>query len=272
MARRIFRINLAQGFLYPLTSIKRLLVACLVMPASLAVTLPPILFGLGVFGLVPLSLRQGIGLTLGLAALCVVVGSIPFTFLAGYMLRCRQRVMQGEATLPPWSPRGDLFQQGGRMDMLALFFGLPVLALFWGGLASVAVPLSHLPGHVGFGSVFLALLGSSAGLVCLLGALVCWLSAMVVSPMATLRLALGSTAWEAVQPGAVLADIRRGWFDYLLCCVLVWGASVLFQTMQAAFFPLIVVAFPAQVYLQLVWANLLGQFARAYLPERIPVA
>ena len=269
---RLFRINLLQGFLYPLTAPRRLLAACLILPISLAVLVPPILFGLGVYGLVPMSLRQGLGLTLGVLLVCVLVGSVPFTFLAGYLLRCRQTVMAGERALPAWQKKRQLFRQGGQMDMLALIFGLPVLILFWGGVASVAVPLSQLPGHVSWGTVLLTLLGSSAGLACLLVALVFWLSALLVSPMATLRLALGETPWRALQPGPLLADIRRGWFDYGLCCVVVWGASLMFQMLQAAFFPLIVVSFPAQVYLQLVWANLLGQFARAYLAERIPAA
>ena len=47
MGRRIFRINLLQGFLYPTTGFKRLLAAWLVLPVSLAVLVPPILLGLG---------------------------------------------------------------------------------------------------------------------------------------------------------------------------------------------------------------------------------
>lgn len=271
MARSFFRINLAEGFLYPLTSWGRLLTACLVLPVSLALIVPPILLGLMGFGAVPLSLRQGLGMTVAIGLVCLLVGSVPFTFLAGYMLRCRKEVMRGARTLPSWQKRGELFREGGRMDALGLLFALPTMGLFWGGVGSVGLTLSNLHQHASWSAVLLAVLGSGAGLMCLIGALMSWLLAMLVSPMATLRLALGAGPLQSVRPSAWWADVRRGWFDYLLCCVLVWGGSVLFQLLQAAFWPLIVIAFPAQVYLQLVWANLLGQYARAYLPERISV-
>jgi hypothetical protein len=269
MARSFFRVNLAEGFLYPLTSVRRLLTACLVLPLSLVLVVPPILLGLVAFGAVPLSLRQGLGMTLAVGMTCLLVGSVPFTFLAGYMLRCRKEVMTGASGLPSWGSRTQLFHDGGKMDVLGLLFALPTMALFWGGVASVGLTINNLHQHASWTAVLLAVVGSGAGLVCLLGALLSWLLAMLVSPMATLRLALGAGPLQAVHPGSWWADVRRGWFDYLLCCCLVWGASVLFQALQAAFWPLIVISFPAQVYLQLVWANLLGQYARAYLPERI---
>lgn len=272
MARNFLRINLAQGFLYPLTSWRRLLAACLVLPLSLLLVVPPILLGLVSFGVVPLSLRQGLGMTVALGIICVLVGSVPFTYLAGYMLRCRKSVMHGHTTLPPWDKRKSLLSDGGKMDALGLLFAVPTMGLFWGGIASVGLTLTNLHQHASWTAVLLAILGSGAGLMCLVCALIFWILAMLVSPMATLRLALGAGALESVRPGPWLADVRRGWFDYLLCCLLVWGGSVVFQAMQAAFWPLVVIAFPAQVFLQLVWANLLGQYARAYLPDRIPAA
>ena len=269
MSKKFFRINLLQGFLYPLSAPRRLLAAWLVLPVSLAVLVPPILFGLGLGGTLSLDLHQGLGLTLTVLAVCLLVGSIPFTYLAGYMLRCRKQVMNGNSVLPPWSEAGKLLQDGGNMDALGLMFGLPTLFFLGLGLTVLVAPLTHLSTHHTWIAFVLALFGSGAGLLFLSLALMYYLFVLLVAPMATLRLALGSGPWQSVQMTGVLQDIGRGWGDYLLCCILVWGASIAFQLAQGAFFPLILVSFPAQVYLQLVWAHLLGQYARAYLSERI---
>jgi len=269
MGVKFLRLNFLKAFAYPLSAPRRLLVAWLVLPVSLAVLVPPILFGLGLGGSLSLNLHQGLGLSLGVVGVCVVVGSVPFTFLAGYLLRCRKRVVQGESQLPPWNRPVALFSEGGSMDALGLFFALPTLTLVGLAVTSLVGPLTHLSTHHTWGALGLALLGSGAGLFCLGLALLYYLGVLVVAPMATMRLALGSSAWDAVQMKAVLGDIRRGWGDYLLCCLVLWGISLLFQIAQGAFFPLILVSFPAQVYLQLVWAHLLGQYALAYLPERI---
>lgn len=266
MGRRIFRINLLQGFLYPTTGFKRLLAAWLVLPVSLAVLVPPILLGLG---LKTSTSVQGIPLTLTILAVCILVGSLPFTCLAGYLLRCRKQVMQGQTELPPWSGLRSLMKDGGGMDMLGIWFATPALCLVALALTSLAGTITNFTSHHTWGAFFIALLGSGAGLFCLFIALIYWIFVLLVSPMATLRLALGATPFQAVRLTGILSDIQRGFGDYLLCCVLVWGVSVLFQMAQAAFWPLVLVTFPAQVYLQLVWANLLGQYAQAYLPERL---
>lgn len=266
MGRRIFRINLLQGFLYPTTGLKRLLAAWLVLPVSLAVLVPPILLGLGLRSSTSV---QGLPLTLTVLAVCVLVGSLPFTCLAGYLLRCRTQVMRGNPQLPAWSGIRSLLKDGGGMDMLGLWFAAPALCLVGLALTSLAGTITNFSNHHTWSAFFLALLGSGAGLFCLLLALLYWIFVLWVSPMATLRLALGSTPFQAVSLKGILEDIGRGFGDYLLCCVLVWGVSVLFQMAQAAFWPLVLVTFPAQVYLQLVWANLLGQYAQAYLPERL---
>ncbi|MBS2040553.1 DUF4013 domain-containing protein [bacterium] len=269
MGSRIFQINLMQGFLYPTTGFKRLLAAWLVLPVSLAVLVPPILMGLGLGGTLKLSAHQGLGLTLSILAICVLVGSIPFTCLAGYMLRCRKQVMQGNQQLPPWTGLKSLLRDGGGMDMLGIWFATPALVLVSLALTSLAGTIGNFSSHHTLGAFLMALLGSGAGLICLLLALVYWIFVLLVSPMATLRLALGASPLHAVSLKGILQDIGKGFGDYLLCCVLVWGVSVLFQMAQAAFWPLILVTFPSQVYLQLVWANLLGQYAVAYLPERL---
>ncbi len=263
------RLNFLQAFLYPASAPKRLLAAWLVLPVSLAVLVPPILFGLGLGGSLSLNLHQGLGLSLTVLAVCILVGSLPFTVLAGYLLRCRKQIIQGQHTLPPWSGLKALLTDGGNMDALGLMFAAPTLVLVACGLTSLVGPITNLTHHHTWGAFFLALLGSGAGLICLLLALIYWMFVLLISPMATLRLALGAGPTQAVRLREVLKDIGRGWGDYLLCCILVWGVSILFQMAQAAFLPLILVAFPAQVYLQLVWAHLLGQYAQAYLPERI---
>lgn len=266
MVRRIFRINLLQGFLYPTTGFKRLLAAWLVLPVSLAVLVPPILLGLG---LKTSTSVQGIPLTLTIFAVCVLVGSLPFTCLAGYLLRCRKQVMQGRSQLPPWTGLRALLKDGGGMDMLGIWFATPAIGLVALALTSLAGTIGNFSNHHTWGAFFIALFGSGAGLLCLLLALIYWIFVLLVSPMATLRLALGATPLQAVSLKGIVQDIGRGFGDYLLCCVLVWGVSVLFQMAQAAFWPLVLVTFPAQVYLQLVWAHLLGQYALAYLPERL---
>ncbi len=266
MGRRIFRINLLQGFLYPTTGFKRLLAAWLVLPVSLAVLVPPILLGLG---LKTSTSVQGVPLTLTILAVCILVGSLPFTCLAGYLLRCRKQVMQGRTELPPWSGLRSLLKDGGGMDMLGIWFAAPALLLVAFALTSLAGTISNFTSHHTWGTFFFALFGSGAGILCLLLALVYWIFVLLISPMATLRLALGETPFQAVNLNGILRDIGKGFGDYLLCCVLVWGVSVLFQMAQAAFWPLVLVTFPAQVYLQLVWANLLGQYALAYMPERL---
>ena len=269
MGRRIFQINLMQGFLYPTTGFKRLLAAWLVLPLSLAVLVPPILMGLGLGGTLKLSLHQGLGLTLTVLAVCVAVGSVPFTCLAGYMLRCRKQVMAGNSQLPPWSGLKSLLSDGGGMDMLGLWFATPALLLLGLAVTSLAGTITNFSNHHTWGAFFIALLGSGVGLLFLLIALIYWIFVLLISPMATLRLALGASPLEAVSLKGILRDISKGIGDYLLCCLLVWGVSVLFQMAQAAFWPLILITFPSQVYLQLVWANLLGQYAVAYLPERL---
>jgi len=158
----LFRINLFKGFVYPLTKPLRLLAACLVLPLSLVVLVPPILLGLGVLGTVDMNLKQGLGFTLAVGAVCVLVGAIPFTFLAGYTLRCRKRVIAGESTLPPWSNPRELLSDGGKMDTLALIVGLPTMGLFWGGVTLVAALLTYLNHERTWEAAGLALLGSSA--------------------------------------------------------------------------------------------------------------
>ena len=263
----MLRINLLQGFLYPLTSWKRLLMACLILPMSLAVLVPPALLGLGVVSTVDMNLRQGVGFSLLLLAVCVTIGFLPFTFLAGYTLRCRREVMAGQTALPPWDRWKELLTEGGRMDTLAILFGLPTMLLFWGALGTVGLSLKNLHEQLSWTSAGLALVASGTGLLLLAGALIWWFSAMLFSPIASLRVARGFGPLSAVSPRAMLSDIRRGWLDYLLCCVLTWGVSLVFSAAQTAFWPLIVISFPVQVYLQLVWANLLGQYARAYFPD-----
>lgn len=264
----MFRLNLLQGFLYPLTAPKRLLAACLILPLSLAVLVPPALLGLGVFGTVSMNLKQGIGFSLLLLAVCVTIGFLPFTFLAGYTLRCRQQVMAGVPTLPAWDRWKQLLSDGGRMDTLALLFGLPTLLFFWGALGTVGLSLKNLHDGLTWSSAGLALLGSGTGLLLFCGAILWWFIAMLFSPIASLRLARGLSPSTSVAPRGMLGDIRRGWLDYLLCCVLTWGVSMIFSAAQTAFWPLVVISFPVQVYLQLVWANLLGQYARVYFPEQ----
>ncbi len=260
----MFRINLIRGFVYPLTDLKRLLVAWLILPLSLLILVPPILAGLGLGGVLTLSFQQGVGLSLGVVATCLVVGSLPFTALAGYLYRCRQRVMQGDNSLPPWSGARRLLIDGGKMDTLGLILVLPSAVLLSGGLISLVGPLSHLGSQRTLGSLILALVGSGTGLMLLLTALLCWLFVLLISPMATLRLARGASPLRALNLDELFGEIRQGWTDYLICCLVCWGLSLAFQAAQAAFLPLIIVSFPAQVYLQLVWAHLLGQYARAH--------
>ena len=260
----MFRLNLFRAFLYPLTAPRRLLLAWLILPLSLLVLVPPILVGLGLGGALTLNWQQGLGLSLGVVATCVAVGSVPFTALAGYLYRCRQRVMEGENVLPPWAGWRRLFIDGSKMDTLGLILILPSAILLTGGVISVVGPLSNLGSHRDPGSLLLALVGSGTGLMLLLTALLCWLFVLLISPMASLRLARGASPLEALYLEKLFSDIRLGWPDYLLCCLVCWGISLAFQAAQAAFLPLIIVSFPAQVYLQLVWSNLLGQYARAY--------
>ena len=266
----MFRVNLLKGFLYPLTSLKRLAAAWLILPLSLAVLVPPILFGLGVLGTVSMTLHQGIGFTVAVGLICVLVGAIPFTFLTGYLLRCRKCVIAGETQLPAWNRWGEMLSDGGRMDTLALMIGVPTAVLFWSGVGVFGLSLKNLHDHHTWGAAALALLGSGAGLGFLLCAFCVWLVVMFFSPIASLRLAQGHSPLAALSLRGMLKDIARGWFDYLLCCCLVWGISVLFSIAQTAFWPLIVVSFPVQVYLQIVWASLLGQYARAYATSSSP--
>jgi hypothetical protein len=157
------------------------------------------------------------------------------------------------------------------MDTLAFIIGAPTLGFFWGGVASLAGPMALAVHERTWQTIALALLGSSAGLVFLLLALCCWALVLLFSPMATLRLALGKGPLEALSPKGLLADIRKGWGDYLMCCVLVGALSMGFTAAQTAFPLLIVVSFPMQVYLQLVWSYLLGGYAKAYLGDQIDV-
>lgn len=263
----MFGVNLLKGFLYPLSSPKRLLAAWLILPLSLAVLVPPVLFGMGVLSTVSMSLKQGLSFTLLVGLVCLVIGAFPFTFLAGYVLRCRKEVIAGQPGLPPWNRWDDLLSGGGHMDTLALIFALPTLLLFWSALTAVGMTAKNLYDQVSWGAVGLAVLGSGAGLGLLACAVIVWFVAMIFSPIASLRVALGHSALGAVSLPGMLGDIRKGWFDYLLCCLVVWGIGMLFSMAQTAFWPLVVVNFPVQVYLQLVWASLLGQYARAYLVE-----
>lgn len=261
------KINFLRGFLYPLTSPKRLLLSWLVLPVCLAILVPPILLGLGLG-----STMSGNAQRLAVGGVCLLTGSLPFTCLAGYMMRCRRRVIAGDAqVLPPWTGIRDLMRLGGKMDVLGIILALPTLLLLGLGLTSLVGPLQNLSSHHTWGAFFLALLGSGAGLLCLLIAFCYWVSVLLLSPMATLRLALGASPLESLSVRGIFRDIGRGWLDYVLCCALVWGISIGFQVLQGAFPPLILIGFPAQVYLQLVWAHLLGQFARAYLQDRCPL-
>lgn len=263
----MLRLNFLKALCYPLTAPRRLFVAWLILPMSLALLVPPILAGLGIIGTVSLSRDQGLGVVLGIAATCLVVGAFPFTLLAGYTLRCRRQVIEGNSVLPSWSPLKQLLDDGGRMDALALFVAVPTLALAWGGVAGVGLTVKNLFGHFSLSTLFLAVLGSGTGVVMLGLALLFWVAAMAFTPMASLRLARGSSVRQALSFRGLRQDIRAGFGDYLLCCVLLWGISVLFSLAQAAFWPLMVISFPVQVYLQLVWAHLLGQYARIYLGE-----
>lgn len=265
----MFKVNLFRGFLYPLTSLQRMLAAWLILPVSLLVVAVPILMSLGVFSTVSMSAQQGIGFTLMVVLVCILVGALPFTFLTGYLLRCRKEVIRGNTQLPPWTDWKDLAADGGQMDTVALLLAVPTVALVGGGLLSVGASLTNLGMQRTWMSVLMALVGSGTGLVFLLGGVFLWFFLMIFSPIATLRLALGKTPLQALSLRGMLSDIGKGWVDYVLCGVIVWAISMAFSAAQAAFFPLIIVSFPVQVYLQLVWASLLGQYARAYLDPQV---
>lgn len=264
----MFRIHLLRAFFYPLSRPRRLLAAWLILPLSLALIVPPVLLGLGVLGTSSFDWVQGMSFSLVVVLVCLLVGALPFTFLTGYLLRCRKAVIEGQTCLPAWNHRRQLLADGGRMDTLALLIGVPMGLCFWGAVASFGVSFKTLHDHQSWGALGLALLGSGTGLALLAAALVCWLLVMLFAPMASLRLALGHSPLASLSPAGLWCDIRRGAIDYFLCCLLVGCLSLLFSLAQSAFWPLILVGFPVQVYLQLVWASLLGQYARAYRMDR----
>lgn len=262
---RLMRVNFPKAFLYPVGSIKRLLVAWLVVPVFLALLAPPLILGVGLsLGLSKDWWHAG-GYSLGVLALIVFLGLIPGTFLTGYLLRARRMVAEGIDHMPPWNGFRKLLADGGEMDTLIFLVGAPFSACLWGGLASVGGTLALWGYERSWQTFGAALLGSGLGLSLLAGALFFWILMQFFGPIASLRLAVGHPVLQALSLGGMLRDIRKGWFTYLTAVVLISLAGMGFTAAQTACPPLILVNYPVQVYLQLVWASILGQYARGYL-------
>lgn len=262
---KLFRVNLVKGFLYPLLAFRRLLVAWLVVPLGLLAVAPPLVLGVGLsLGLSKDWWHAG-GYTALVVALVAVVGLIPGTYLTGYLLRARRMVAEGNHSMPAWNDLNAMFADGSRMDTLIFLVGAPFSACLWMGIASAGGTLALFGWERTWETFGAAILGSGMALMLFALAAFFWVLMQFFGPIASLRLALGKGPLAALSLRGMLADIRKGWGSYLICCVVLSLAGLLFSLAQTAFPPLILVNYPVQVYLQLVWASLLGQYARAYL-------
>jgi len=262
---RLLRVNLVKAFLYPVQSFRRLLVAWLIVPLGLLMLAPPLVLGVGLsLGLSKDWWHAG-GYTAAVVALIFFTGMIPGTFLTGYLLRARRMVADGNHTMPAWKGLRRMFWEGGEMDTLIFMVGAPFSACLWTGLASVGGTLALWGYQRTWGTFGAALAGSGVALMLFTMAAFCWVLMQFFGPIASLRLALGNSVLGSLAPGGMLSDIRKGWFCYLLAVAILALAGLLFSLAQTACPPLILLNYPVQVYLQLVWASVLGQYARGYL-------
>lgn len=269
---RLLKVNLIKAFLYPIQSFRRLLVAWLIVPLGLLMLAPPLVLGVGLsLGLSKDWWHAG-GYTAAVIALIFFVGMIPGTFLTGYLLRARRMVADGNHTMPAWNALRHMFWQGGEMDTLIFLVGAPFSACLWTGLASIGGTLALWGYERTWGTFWAALAGSGVAVMLFAAAAFCWLLMQFFGPIASLRLALGKSVLAALSPGGMLGDIRKGWFCYVLAVGILAAAGLLFSLAQTAFPPLILLNYPVQVYLQLVWASVLGQYARGYLGHETPAS
>ncbi len=261
----LLRVNLVKAFFYPLLSFKRLLIAWLIVPLGLLMLAPPLVLGVGLsLGLSKDWWHAG-GYTVGVLVMLFFVGVIPGTFLTGYLLRARRMVAEGIHTMPPWTGLRKMFVEGGEMDTLIFMVGAPFSACLWTGIASVGGTLALFGYQRTWATFGAALAGSGVAIMLFAGAAFCWILMQFFGPIASLRLATGHSVTSALSPRGMLSDIRKGWFCYLLAVVILAAAGLLFSLAQGAVPPLILLNYPVQVYLQLVWASVLGQYARGYL-------
>lgn len=268
MRNILLKVNLVKAFLYPLLSFKRLLVAWLIVPLGLLALAPPLVLGVGLsLGLSKDWWHAG-GYTVGVLVMLFFVGMIPGTFLTGYLLRARRLVAEGNHTMPPWSSLRNMFVEGGEMDTLIFMVGAPFSACLWTGVASVGGTLALFGYQRTWATFGAALAGSGVALMLFAGAAFFWVLMQFFGPIASLRLATGHSVTSALSPGGMLRDIRKGWFCYFLAVLILALAGLLFSLAQGACPPLILLNYPVQVYLQLVWASVLGQYARGYLGYR----
>ncbi len=206
---------------------------------------------------------------LGVGCLIYMVPILNFS-IAGYAVQIERAVAAGDPRpLPDWSDLGTLFRDGAVVTVAFLLYGLPMMAIGFGGLGLGVVLGITLAAA---GSVWIGILTGVALLV--LAGLVNWaygLALGFLSPAIAVQYARWGTFGACFAFGEMFALIRRNRSEYLTA----WGAHFLGRIVMAAVLPplsailsfipiigglLTMLAFLAgYLYLSLILAHLYGQ-------------
>lgn len=198
-----------------------------------------------------------------LVVLCVML--LAFPLFSGYLVEIQKDVSEGkDDKLPNIDDYVGFFFKGMKLLLIVGIFALPPGILLFmsfgaslvGVLTSAATQsLAGVASGVGLGLVGLFVTG--------IVALVLW----IVLPMCVVRYATSGSVGSAFDFGAVLADMGKGPLDYI-AILLVWPVTHQLVSWILGIIPMgALLIWPFTVYMLLVLAGLMGQYARLYLVQ-----
>jgi hypothetical protein len=189
---------------------------------------------------------------------CAILVGIPFVF--GYSARTFRNVAAGTARpLPDWDDLSGLFEEGLRLALVYLAYGLGV-AVVLGLLAAVLLaPIFVLSSAPEKASDALGFAGAMGVMALYAGCAIVGLALAVYLPSALARAALAGRAGVAFEWRENLAFIRDNLASYALALVCYLVASFL---SQLGFLLCCVGVFPAAFWSHLVLAHAMGELVR----------
>lgn len=193
--------------------------------------------------------------------------SIPFPLYMGYLVDVQKEVAEGnDEKMPNIDDFMGFFFRGLKLFFIVCIFAVPPITMlcmsFGAGLVGMLTSA-----HAG-GNLAGAASGVGLGLVGLFATGIVMMVLWIILPMCTLRYATTGSIGAAFDFGGVLSDMGRGPLDY---AVILLTMPVVHQVLSwiLAFIPLgQLLIWPFSVYLAVVMANLMGQYARIYLSGR----
>lgn len=150
--------------------------------------------------------------------LCFVL--IGFPFLAGYMIRCTQKGLTGETTLPGWDEWGDYWRLGWKAIGVSFVYALPIYMVY--GLMII--------GLIGIAAVeepSLIILASIGGIVAYLAMMLYGIALIFIQSAANVAVALDRSFSECLELKSRLWPyIKTNIGGILFAMLAVWIAAI----------------------------------------------